>query len=148
MSEPAQVAVQGVTFTCTSVGGSRGGYGWTPPRWVCDTCARSGYGTDKHPHGANPDPDRWGNRTGWARTCLNGHAPCPWCARILTLRNDGTPRVHSRCNERPDDAELLRLVTAEARGIARLGVRGPLNRDALALLDRMTANLATQEPTA
>jgi hypothetical protein len=47
--------------------------------------------------------------------------------------------VHTRCPERPDDAELLRLMAAEVRHVARLGVRGPLQRDAAALLDRLSS---------
>lgn len=106
------------------------GYNQSAPKWRCDTCERTGYGNSEHPHT-------------WARSCRQGHAPCPWCGRQQALRKDGTPRVHTRCPDRPDDAELLRLVAAEVRHDARLGVRGPLDRHALALLDRLTSTQET-----
>jgi hypothetical protein len=111
-------------FTKVSEGGSYG-YRWRSPRWQCNVCRRTGYGIDDQPYT-------------WSAACRNGHAPCPWCDQQLALRKDGTPRVHTRCPERPDDAELLRLIAMEVRQVARLGVRGPLHRDATALLDRLT----------
>lgn len=115
-------------FTKTSNGGSYG-YGWRNPKWRCDTCGRAGYGSDTEvPYS-------------WAEACRVGHSPCVWCGRQLTLRKDGSPRVHSRCPERPDEAELLRLVITEARQDARLGVRGPLDRKAADLLARLTTHL-------
>lgn len=110
------------------------GYSQSAPKWRCDVCERTGYGTSEYPYGANLTSRHWG----WAKSCLNGHAPCPWCGRQQALRKDGTPRVHSRCPERPDDAELLRLCIAEAKDDARRGVRGPLDRQAVALLERLT----------
>lgn len=109
------------------------GYSVTGPKWRCDTCGREGYGSDNGPAGTEPT---WPH--GWAKSCLRGHAPCPWCGRDLSLRQDGTPRVHTRCPERPDDAELLRLVAAEVRHDARLGVRGPLDGHTRRLLERLT----------
>ena len=108
------------------------GYSYSGPKWRCDDCGRSGYG----------DPENaWSGH--WSHTCRQGHSPCPWCGQQQPLRKDGTPRVHTRCKERPDDAELLRLIAAEVRHDARLGVRGPLDRNARNLLDRLTTN--TQE---
>lgn len=111
-------------FTKVSDGGAYG-YRWRSPRWVCDTCGRTGLGTLEHPYT-------------WSETCRHGHSPCPWCGRQLALRKDGTPRVHSRCPDRPDDAELLRLVAAEVRHETRLAVRGPLHPAAAAILERLT----------
>lgn len=109
------------------------GYSWSSPKWQCTVCGRSGYSS------LNPNTEEGSRWNDWTRHCRVGHSPCPWCDRQLTLRLDGTPRVHARCPERPDDAELLRLTVDEAKHIARLGVRGPLTRQATALLDRLTA---------
>lgn len=131
-----------VTFTKIHDGRTYG-YSMTGPKWRCDDCGREGYGSSEYPAGARPvdanDPRRRWADHGWAKACLNGHAPCPWCGRQQALRNDGTPRVHTRCKERPDDAELLRLIAAEVRHDARLGVRGPLDHHTRALLDRLTS---------
>lgn len=108
------------------------GYSYSGPKWRCDVCGRTGYG----------DPNRE-NHHHWSNACKRGHSPCPWCGRQLSLRMDGTPRVHSRCPARPDDAELLRLVAAEVRHDARLGVRGPLDRASQALLARLTGRGAS-----
>ncbi|ACZ29621.1 hypothetical protein Xcel_0582 [Xylanimonas cellulosilytica DSM 15894] len=106
-------------------GGRWYGYNQTGPKWRCNICGREGYGNDQGPYV-------------WHKSCLRGHSPCPWCGRQLALRIDGTPRVHSRCPERPDDAELLRLVAAEVRHEARYAVRGPMTRQGSAILDRLT----------
>ena len=106
------------------------GYNMTGPKWRCDVCERTGYG----------DPaTAW--RHHWSEACKRGHSPCEWCGRQLTLRQDGTPRVHTRCPERPNDAELLRLLAAEVRTDARAGVRGPFDCSSQALLDRLTTDL-------
>lgn len=103
------------------------GYSYSGPKWRCDDCGRQGYG----------DPDApWSGH--WSEACKRGHSPCVWCGKQLTLRIDGTPRVHSRCKERPDDAELLRLVAAEVRSNVRLAVRGPMTATAEHLLHRLT----------
>jgi hypothetical protein len=104
------------------------GYGWSWAKWRCDTCGREGGGRNDGPFT-------------WVQSCLNGHSPCAWCGQQLTLRKDGTPRVHTRCPERPDDAELLRLVAAEVRHDARLAVRGPMGITGRALLDKMTRGI-------
>lgn len=116
-----------MTFTKLHDGRSYG-YSWSGPKWRCDDCGKTGYGTLEKPYT-------------WSNSCLNGHSECPWCGRVLTLRNDGTPRVHSRCPERPDEAELLRLYAAEVRHDARLGVLGPLGSKHHDLLDRLTRPL-------
>jgi hypothetical protein len=69
-------------------GQARGGYGWTPDKYECTVCHRTGFGGDSGPGS-------------WADSCLRGHAPCPWCGAILTVKKDGTPRVHTRCTKRP-----------------------------------------------
>lgn len=103
------------------------GYGVTGPKWACDTCHRSGYG--------HPDSDR-GHAPHWTDSCRRGHAPCGWCGKQLSLRLDGTPRVHSRCPERPDHAERVRDIAAEVAHDARLTVRGPATRSAV--IDHLT----------
>lgn len=118
-----------VTFTKIHNGRAYG-YNVTGPKWRCDVCGREGYG-DPHAKSA------YGH---WSDSCRNGHAPCPWCGKQLSLRQDGTPRVHTRCPSRPDDAELLRLAAAEVRHDARLGVRGPLDQTTRRLLERLTTN--------
>jgi hypothetical protein len=65
----------------------RGGH-WTPDRWECVMCGHQGYGTATWPYS-------------WADPHLRGHAPCQWCGAVLTVKRDGTPRVHSRCARRP-----------------------------------------------
>lgn len=117
------------TFTQISAGGAYG-YRWRSPRWACDVCGRSGY----------HDPAT-AYRGHWSEACKRGHSPCAWCGKLLTLRMDGTPRVHSRCDERPDDAELLRLLAAEVRADTRAAVRGPFTTTSRALLDRLTSDL-------
>lgn len=103
------------------------GYRYVGPKWRCDDCWRTGYG----------DPaSAWPNH--WSAACKRGHSPCVWCGKQLTLRIDGTPRVHSRCPERPDEAELLRLLVSEAKTDARNGVRGPLDERSIDLLDRLS----------
>lgn len=104
------------------------GYSQTGPKWRCDICRREGYG--------DPHQDR-GRFPHWSNACKGGHSPCVWCGRQLTLRKDGTPRVHTRCPERPDEAELLRLLAAEVHADARLGVRGPTTATTEALLARL-----------
>lgn len=112
------------------------GYSYIGPKWRCDTCGRTGY--------SDGDPsERSSNWKHWSDACKHGHAPCEWCGRQLTLRQDGTPRVHTRCPDRPSDAELLRLIASEVRHDARLGVRGPLDRHSRALLDRLTQTQET-----
>lgn len=130
-----------VTFTQLHAGRSYG-YSYTGPKWRCDVCDRTGY-SDGDPN--DRDPSAWSG-SWWFYTCLRGHSPCPWCGTQLTVRLDGTPRVHSRCPDRPDDVELLRLVTAEARDVARLGVRGPLTRAATELLERLTTRPQPEDP--
>lgn len=116
------------TFTLVH-GGRMYGYRETGPKWRCDVCGRSGYGD---PHLARER--RYGSH--WSDSCWRGHAPCPWCGRQLALRMDGTPRVHSRCPERPAEVEVVRTVAAEVRQEARLAVRGPHLRSPL--LDHLT----------
>lgn len=120
-----------VTFTQIHAGRYYG-YSYTGPKWRCDTCGKAGYG----------DPAQAGCHH-WSAGCKRGHSPCPWCGRQLTLRMDGTPRVHNRCPTRPDDAELLRLTAAEVRRVSRRGVRGPLDRTARTLLTRLTREVAS-----
>lgn len=120
-------------FTKVHDGRSRG-YSWTGPKWACDTCGRSGYSDPSQPRGYSQ----------WFTACERGHSPCEWCGRQLTLRLDGTPRVHSRCKERPDEAELLRLLAAEVVADVRLGVRGPLTSTSMAVLDRLTRSMPTE----
>ena len=104
------------------------GYGWNGTgRWRCDVCGRRGL----------TDPDQPARYTQWFTGCQRGHSPCVWCGRQLTVRMDGTPRVHSRCPQRPDDAELLRLLVAEVREDARLAIRGPITPTSEALLARL-----------
>jgi hypothetical protein len=52
-------------------------------RVACGVCDARGF-----PDGAWQDPHR------------RGHAPCPRCGRQLTVKLDGTPRVHTRCPRR------------------------------------------------
>lgn len=33
----------------------------------------------------------------WQDLHRRGHAPCPRCGRIFTVKLDGTPRIHTRC---------------------------------------------------
>ena len=102
-------------------------YGWhNSTKYECVVCHTRGYG-----------PIEGKFRSPWVETHLRGHSPCPWCGRQQTLRKDGTPRVHSRCKERPDDVELLRLIAAEVKHDARLGVRGPMTQAATHILDRL-----------
>lgn len=105
-------------------------YGWneTGPKWRCDVCGREGYG--------DPNADRRGWQH-WSDGCKRGHSPCAWCGRQIMLRKDGTPRVHTRCPERPDEAELLRLVVEEISHETRLAVRGPATSANAALLARL-----------
>lgn len=124
-----------VTFTNVHQGRSYG-YSFSGPKWKCDVCGRTGY-SNGNPAGR---PLRTTSHGHWSDSCRRGHAPCPWCGRVLALRKDGTPRVHSRCPDRPDDAELLRSAEREARDIARRGVRGPMTRDSRNLLNRLTTN--------
>jgi len=49
-------------------------------RWVCNICETRGLPGGK-----------------WMETHRRGHAPCPRCGRQLTVKLDGTPRVHTRC---------------------------------------------------
>ena len=113
------------TFTQVHAGRYHG-YSYSGPKWRCDVCERTGYG----------DPENaWQHH--WSEPCKRGHSPCVWCGRLLTLRKDGTPRVHARCTERPDEAELLRLLAAEVRADARFGVRGPLDKRSVDLLGRL-----------
>ena len=117
--------------TFTQVAESRPwGYGYTPDRWACDVCGRTGI--------YDPHKERQWPSTYWFTACKRGHSPCPWCGKQLALRLDGTPRVHARCKERPDDAELLRLVAQEVRDVARLGVRGPMTSAHEQMLERLT----------
>jgi ribosomal protein S27E len=37
----------------------------------------------------------------WQWSHERGHEPCPWCGKQLSVRLDGTARVHSKCPERP-----------------------------------------------
>ena len=110
------------------------GYSMTGPKWRCNTCHRTGYGT-----GSTPWHQNWRGDaiTNWSVACLRGHSPCPWCGRQLTLRMDGTPRVHARCPERPADVELLRVIGEEVKAEVRLSIRGPLNKQGEALLARL-----------
>lgn len=117
---------QGPTFTKVSAGGAYG-YRWRSPRWACNTCGRSGI----------TDPGDAARRDQWFTACQRGHSPCVWCGRQLTLRKDGTPRVHARCPGRPDSTELLRLLAAEIRADVRLAVRGPATATGEALLARL-----------
>lgn len=104
------------------------GYGWDGTgRWRCDVCDRRGL----------TDPDQPTRYNQWFTGCQRGHSPCVWCGRQLTVRMDGTPRVHARCPERPDEAELLRLLVAEVRADARLAIRGPITPTSEALLARL-----------
>lgn len=110
------------------------GYSYTGAKWVCDVCGRSGYGDP------NQDRGRWPG-THWSDACKRGHSPCAWCGRQLTLLKDGTPRVHTRCPERPADAELLRTLAADVLKEARLAVRGGPTTTGDALLERLTTDL-------
>jgi hypothetical protein len=107
------------------------GYSFSGPKWQCDVCGRSGHG--------DPAETTW--RGHWSAACKRGHSPCAWCGRQLTLLMDGTPRVHSRCPERPADAELLRTLAADVRRDARLAVRGGPTATGDALLERLTADI-------
>lgn len=71
-------------------------------RWVCDTCEVRGL-----PHGK------------WMETHRRGHAPCPRCGRQLTVKLDGTPRVHTRCPNRPGTVAQREYApsTGDASGI-------------------------------
>ncbi|NYD43949.1 hypothetical protein [Nocardioides panaciterrulae] len=120
-----------MTTTFTNVHQGRYyGYSYSGPKWRCAVCGRTGYG----------DPATAG-RHHWSEACKRGHSPCEWCGRLLTLRLDGTPRVHARCPERPEDVELLRLLAAEVRTDTRAAVRGPTTDTAAALLERLTTDL-------
>lgn len=108
------------------------GYSMTAPKWRCDVCGRSGYG--------DPHAQR-GHYGHWSDACKRGHSPCEWCGRQLTLRMDGTPRVHTRCPGRAPDAELLRRLAADVRADTRIAVRGPFDDRSAALLDRLTSDI-------
>jgi hypothetical protein len=127
------VAVTGTTFTKIHDGRSYG-YSMTGPKWRCDVCGRTGYGDP------NADRGRW-RAPHWSDGCKRGHSPCEWCGRQTVLRLDGTPRVHTRCPNRPDDVELLRRLAADVHTDARLAVRGPATDTAAALLERLTTDL-------
>lgn len=116
-----------MTFTLVHNGRSYG-YSFTGPKWRCDDCGRTGY--------TNPTAGEF-RYSSWFDACKRGHSPCVWCGRVLSVRMDGTPRVHSRCPERPDEAELLRLLAAEVKHETRLAVRGPMNATSEALLARL-----------
>ena len=64
------------------------GYGWTDDKWRCTICGREGHGTANDPYP-------------WADSCRRGHAPCPDCGRMLSIRLNGQPRRHTRCPNRP-----------------------------------------------
>jgi len=82
-------------------------------RWQCDDCDRQGFGDD-----FIPGP--------WASTCARGHSACPWCERMLPVRMDGTPRVHTSCPKVPADVEAswgrIKLDMREARDVLAGGV--------------------------
>jgi len=63
--------------------GARGG------RLECTTCGARGW--------TYLDPRSW--------MAVHGrpHHPCPWCGRPLVTKLDGTPRVHTRCPNRPKE---------------------------------------------
>lgn len=69
-----------------------GAYGqtWHGHKWRCTVCGREGYGD-----AAGPTP-----RDGWSSACRRGHAPCDYCGRMLPLRLNGQPRIHTRCPQR------------------------------------------------
>lgn len=121
--------MSGVSFTKIHDGRVYG-YNETGPKWRCDVCSREGYGDP------NVDRHRWVH---WSDSCKRGHSPCAWCGRQLSLRKDGTPRVHARCPERPDEAELARLVSEEMSREVRLAIRGPAASANAALIARLIA---------
>lgn len=93
------------TFTKVHDGRSYG-YSMTGPKWRCDVCGRTGYGL----HGPYS----------WADSCRRGHLPCSWCGRMITVRLDGTARVHARCPERPTAATRLWVEAKDAKAAARV----------------------------
>lgn len=52
---------------------------------ACETCGATGY--DRRP---------------WQDLHRRGHLPCGACGRQLTVKLDGTARVHTRCPERQE----------------------------------------------
>ena len=128
VDNPGQVPGQVMDGESTTTFSRVRGYGWNGTgRWRCDVCGRRGL----------TDPAQPTCYTQWFTGCQRGHSPCAWCGRQLTVRMDGTPRVHARCPERPDEAELLRLLVAEVRDDARLAIRGPITPTSEALLARL-----------
>lgn len=82
----APSVILGTRFEHVRTSWSRG-YGYTADKWRCTVCGRDGYGS---PTGPSP----------WSESCRRGHAPCPDCGRILSIRIDGQPRRHARCPNR------------------------------------------------
>jgi hypothetical protein len=88
----SSVAIRGTRFTKVRDPYYGGAYGQTyhAAKYRCDVCGREGYA------------DKNGRPYEWAAACRRGHAPCDYCGRMLTLKLDGQPRVHTRCPERDE----------------------------------------------
>lgn len=86
MTDQPKIVYGKTTLTRTSEGGK---YRYSPPKWRCDVCGRTGCGDMLIPYE-------------WASACARGHHPCPWCKQQLAVCHDDQPRVHARCRQRPE----------------------------------------------
>jgi hypothetical protein len=89
----SSVAILGTRFTKVRDPYYGGAYGQTyhGTKWRCDMCGATGYGDENGPHNSP-----------WSEPHRRGHAPCDYCGRMLPLKLDGQPRVHTRCPERDE----------------------------------------------
>lgn len=58
-------------------------------KWRCKVCHAEGYPPNGHP---------WGSLGHWSARHTGEHAPCAYgCGVVLPVRDDGSPRKHSKC---------------------------------------------------